>query len=848
MLFRCTMSVIAKLKTKYLRVRQRGGDEFEQAVFRILILLLFSSYLFIDDLWDNEIGRHGSALLLAGLYFLSSTAIIIAIHRKPRRSPVRHSLAMASDVAVTTGCMYLSGASGSAFYGVYLWICIGNGFRYGVPYLFLCMVLNLIGFGTLFAVSDYWSANPSLSIGLLIGLVILPVFSSVLVRRLSEAVRRAEEANQAKSQFVANISHELRTPLNGVVGMSHLLMNTGLSSVQKEYIRTILSSSSTLLSLIDNILDISKIEAGKVELESKDFDLYALLHDVHAMFASQAHSRGLRLMLHVDPATPCRLRGDANHIRQVLVNLVGNAVKFTEQGYIDVRLSPVMAGSLPARVRFEVRDTGIGIPAHALKTIFEMFTQADASTTRRFGGSGLGTTIAKQLVELMGGSIDVRSTEGKGTTFWFELPYTPPMAPESHMRKHVRLLVIGVDASRALPLPLPQTIDLETTTVGTSAQAFAAMVNAANSESPFHAVLVQHETADLDPIDFISVVAKDAQLAHVTPILFRRPNDARAVESYETAGYAFVVDHKTSAATLHNVFHFAAAHRVADNTKQHWSRSTDEPLRILVAEDNPTNQLVIRSVLETAGHRPTLVNDGEEALDALETGEYDLVILDMHMPKTSGLDVLKFAKWTLPANRMIPFVILTANATKEALEECRAAGASAFITKPVEPRRLLDEIAALANQRKYPGLEAAPSETASLDPAADEANVDLIDTNRLRDLNAHGSDLVSKALKAFENDADMLIQKIRAALKEGRGADYRTSVHAFKGCCATVGARRLAKLCQWLEALDDAQLQLQQTRLLGDLTRTYLATRSAFSVYLSNQNRISALSPLRFRR
>ena len=842
------MSVIAQLKTNYLKARQRGGDEFEQAVFRILILLLFSSYLLLDDLRDNAIGRHSSALILAGLYFLSSMAIIIAIYRSPRRSPIRHSLAMASDVAVTTGCMYLSGASGSAFYGVYLWICIGNGFRYGVPYLFLCMVLNLIGFGTLFVVSDYWSSNPSLSIGLFIGLIILPVFSSVLVRRLSQAVRRAEEANQAKSQFVANISHELRTPLNGVVGMSHLLMNTGLSSVQKQYIRTILSSSGTLLSLIDNILDISKIEAGKVEVESKDFDLYALLHDVHAMFASHAHNRGLRLMLHVDPTAPYRLCGDADHIRQVLVNLVGNAIKFTEQGYIDIRLAAVMAGALPTRLRFEVRDTGIGIPAHALSTIFDMFTQADASTTRRFGGSGLGTTIAKQLVELMGGSIGVRSTEGKGTTFWFELPYTPPLAPASQTRESARLLVVGVNDVRALPLVLPQTLALETTTAPTSAQAFAAMINAANGESPFHAVLVDHATADLDPIDFIAVLAKDPQLAHVTPILIRRHNDTRAIDSYEMAGYAFVIDRRTSAATLHNVFHFAAAHRVSDSPTQPWTGPADQPLRILVAEDNPTNQLVIRSVLETAGHRPTLVNDGEEALDALETGEYDLAILDMHMPKTSGLDVLKFAKWTLPANRMIPFMILTANATKEALEECRAAGASAFITKPVEPRRLLGEIAALANQRGRSGNETANSDATKAEPVADDASIELIDTNRLRDLSAHGSDLVAKALKAFENDADALIQRIHAAMKAGRGIDFRTSVHAFKGCCGTVGAQRLAKLCQSLELLDDGQLQLQQTRLLGDLTRTYLATRSAFSTYLAGEGRKSVVSPLRQRR
>lgn len=835
------MRLIAKFKSSYLKQRKRGGDEFEQCAFRILLLLLFISYLVADDVWNNTVGRHVSALLLAGTYLLASIGMLYWIYRSPKRSPIRHTIAMATDMAATTACIHLAGASGSAFYAVYLWISIGNGFRYGLNYLYLCMGLNLIGFGSLIAFSDYWRGNLELSIGLLIGLIILPLFFSLLVRRLHQAIRRAEEANQAKSQFVANISHELRTPLNGVVGMSHLLMNTSLSSTQKEYIRTIQSSSSTLLSLIDNILDISKIEAGKVALEAKDFDLYALLHDVYAMFASHARSRGLRFMLHVDPTTPFRLHGDADHIRQVLVNLVGNAIKFTEQGYIDIRVSAVLAGTLPTRLRFEVRDTGIGIPAHALGRIFEMFMQADASTTRRFGGSGLGTTIAKQLVELMGGSIDVRSTEGKGTTFWFELPYTPPLAPASGAAEGVRLLVVSNRNPPALPLTLSPAIRLDTTTVGASAQAFAALVNSVNSELPYHAVLLDHETTDLDPIDFVSILTKDAQLAYVTPMLLRRQNDTRTLDAYEIAGYVFVIDRNTSAARLHNMLHFAAAHRLSDSRDLRWAEPTDQPLRILVAEDNPTNQLVIRSVLETAGHRPTLVNDGEAALNALEDGEYDLAILDMHMPKVSGLDVMKFARWTLPANRMIPFVVLTANATKGALEECRAAGASAFITKPVEPRRLLDEIAALAKQRQ------AAVDASAETPARADPSIEIIDRDRLRELSAHGNDLVSKAIKAFENDADALIQQIHAALKASRGGEFRASVHAFKGCCGTVGAQQLANLCQSLEKLDDVHLQSQQTRLLGDLTRTYLATRSAFSAYLAGEARKSVISPFRHR-
>src|SRR5581483_2586600 len=384
-----------------------ASDEMEQGVFRILFVVLLLVYLGFDALIAGR-GADLQPLAITVAYLLVSLLVQYSIYRAPQLSHRRHTVAMISDIAATTACMYLAGSTGAVLYVVYLWLAIGNGFRYGLRYLALCTALNALCFGLLIVTSSYWAAHSSLSVGLLIGLVVLPLFSAGLIGRLHRALKRAEEASQAKSRFVANMSHELRTPLNGVVGMSHLLKSTPLSPVAQEYVRAIISSSRALLSVIDDILDTSKIEAGKIELEDVQFDLYGLLHGVREMFAAQAHERGIRLMLHVTAATPALIRGDATHTRQVLVNLVGNAVKFTEHGYVDIRVAPETS-ERGQRLRFDIVDTGIGIAKDALERIFDAFNQADTSTTRKYGGTGLGTTIAKHLATMIGGTVSATS-------------------------------------------------------------------------------------------------------------------------------------------------------------------------------------------------------------------------------------------------------------------------------------------------------------------------------------------------------------------------------------------------------------------------------------------------------
>jgi two-component system sensor histidine kinase RpfC len=825
---------------------RRPDSEHEQAFIRLSIVAFLAVYLMISILKDRRIGNDEIATVATVLFsLLFSVGVIIHIVMHPGKSPARRTIGMVHDNGMTAYVMYSLGEYCAPFYIVLLWVTFGNGFRYGRKYLFASAFLGTAFFSLVIATTGYWKSHSTLGLGLLAGLVVLPAYVSSLLKKLTDAISRAEEANRAKNQFLANMSHEMRTPLNGILGMIELLRGTPMTAEQEDFANTIHASSQTLLFLIEDVLDFSKIEAGKITVEKNDLDLHALIKITMDMVAQQAREKGLEVSTRIPSRIPFLLRGDPLLIRQILLNLLSNAVKFTEKGEVCLRVEQTRETSTDVVLRIEVSDTGIGISPEAQARIFMRFTQADESITRRYGGTGLGTTIAKQLVELMGGEIGLQSEPGKGTTFWFTLTLEKQPARVSQATgittlSGSRILVVSSNSQSAgLLKGHLDSWGVNTAVVDKASQAFSPLISAANEGLPYQVAIIVESDLDMDPCDLGKALKSVRVIQNVQLILVSKEENEPDLGLIAKHGFAAAVGASLDKTLLFNAVHFvrpveaetAGVPSLASRYRQR--KEERRGLSILLAEDNLTNQKVIAKMLERAGHRTHLVENGEQALDAMERETFDIVLLDLHMPVMGGLETAQMCRFTHKESSP-PLVALTADASQESKKACEEAGFTAYLTKPVESKKLIELIESLTPAGRKGEGSAWATQALSPDhpPAGRDRQGEVIDPVTFRELAALGEkgDFLEKLVRIFLQAGEQKIDSIEKNMRDRNFGRVAELAHALKGSAGQIGALPLMELCNRLSRIGPTDLMkdghADVKRLRGEFEKVRVALQT----------------------
>lgn len=796
----------------------RGRDREREMIVNRLILIIIGLTItvFLD----------GGSNLVLGLQFhlMGSLALLIAYRLSPGPSNNRRLAGLVVDFGVSTYLFEIGGGAVAALYPLYLWVILGYGFRFGIKWLGISAALATFSFGwTVYSV-PYWHHNMSLSLGLLIGLVVVPAYCSTLIIKISQATKEAEQANKAKSLFLASISHELRTPLNAIIGYGTHLLDMKLPEAQQQMVETSVSAGKHLLHLINQLLSFAQSDTQEELPEPKKFSVVDVLTEVRDIMQLTAAEKNLEIHLQAEAMSDQPISGQLDYVRNILINLTSNAVKFTETGAVTLKCGIDDREEGPY-LWCSVTDTGPGIPAEAHEKIFGVFQQADDSIVDNFGGTGLGLAICKQLAMQMGGDINLESTVGEGSTFTLACPIDVIAGTEDERNEEsFRILSLGFGLNGPdIPGEEAKGVDIDHIQCGRNDRLETVLKNCP---------LLSYDLALLD--DEIAEQHKDDAIfwshfrdANLPPVLMSKNSSKSLDEIKLRAAFASVLPASPDFDTVRSVVQIGCSfNRISKKLEENPDRiiRSSVSLNVMVADDNRTNQMVLQTILTNAGHKVVVVSDGEQALNELEETSFDIIFLDVNMPNIGGIECCKLWRQIEGSRNHIPIIGLTADSTLETEKRCLDAGMDLRLTKPIEAGLLLDTVAeqtgnyinadeAEVHSQPDPFNVVRSIESNSTDHPSPPIDLDKIDY-----LKSIGDEtFVQSIIDAYVEDTANIMIDFDQSIKDCNVEEFRFQAHAFKSGANNVGATKLSQMCGKLEVITELEFNERRFEYLEQI-------------------------------